>query len=486
MEKTKYIVVLLLTACLSACNNWLDVKPQGQVEEENMFDEEAGFLQVLTGTYTLLNASAAYGEELTIGFVDEIVHYWNERSKFYIADYKDAEVVSRLDATWRQMYKAIANVNLLLKNLEGKDKADFENYNLIKGEALGLRAYLHLDLLRLYGPVLKDGLNQTAIPYHEEFSNDLVDRMTAEKVLEKIERDLLEAYELLKEDPVRTYGRTSSSVSDNTDLAFRFRGIRMNYFAVCGTLARLYQLKNDPVKTLQYANEILEETELWKLLQRDDIVSDKPDLMFERELIWGVYDQKMEDKIIRQIKDNFAYTIDLPFKTFVYERSEVYGSPEDYRDARWWAEIKLSISYWILNKYNRIYGMASSVDGTKEDVTPWKKLLPMIRLSEIYYIAAEAQLETDPAESWRLINAVRESRGITPLPETIKTDKVLLKYQLIYEYQKEFWGEGKLFYLYKRLFHDMITRDGNIPASKALFELPIPEDEVTYLGNKNQ
>ena len=150
-----------------------------------MFDEEAGFLQVLTGTYTLLNASAAYGEELTIGFVDEIVHYWNERSKFYIADYKDAEVVSRLDATWRQMYKAIANVNLLLKNLEGKDKADFENYNLIKGEALGLRAYLHLDLLRLYGPVLKDGLNQTAIPYHEEFSNDLVDRMTAEKVLEK-------------------------------------------------------------------------------------------------------------------------------------------------------------------------------------------------------------------------------------------------------------------------------------------------------------
>ena len=56
---------------------------------------------------------------------------------FYIADYKDAEVVSRLDATWRQMYKAIANVNLLLKNLEGKDKADFENYNLIKGGSVG-------------------------------------------------------------------------------------------------------------------------------------------------------------------------------------------------------------------------------------------------------------------------------------------------------------------------------------------------------------
>lgn len=50
---------------------------------------------------------------------------------------------------------------------------------------------------------MKDGLEQKAIPYHEEFSNQIVKIMTAKEVLEKIEKDLLAAYTLLEEDPVK-------------------------------------------------------------------------------------------------------------------------------------------------------------------------------------------------------------------------------------------------------------------------------------------
>ena len=83
MRKIKYILGFCFLLLFTACNDWLDVKPLGQVEEEKMFEDEKGFLQTLTGTYTLLNAESAYGEELTLGMVDEIGHYWNERSKFY-------------------------------------------------------------------------------------------------------------------------------------------------------------------------------------------------------------------------------------------------------------------------------------------------------------------------------------------------------------------------------------------------------------------
>ena len=109
----------------------------------------------------------------------------------------------------------------------------------------------------------------------------------------------------------------------------------------------------------------------------------------------------------------------------------------------------------------------------------------MIRLSEMYYIAAEANLETNPAESYRLLNAVRESRNLNALPTSIEMDTGALHNQLIYECQKEYWGEGKLFYFNKRLFLNIQTREENIPASEAIYELPIPQDEIEFGDNNN-
>lgn len=72
-----------------------------------------------------------------------------------------------------------------------------------------------------------------------------------------------------------------------------------------------------------------------------------------------------------------------------------------------------------------------------------------MRLTEMYYIAAEANLENNAPEAYRLLNEVRVSRNLDPLPETLKNEPVALTKQLIYEYQKDTWGEGKLFYFYQ-------------------------------------
>lgn len=43
-------------------------------------------------------------------------------------------------------------------------------YKLIKGEALGLRAFCHLDLLRLYGPIPGKQTDKKILSYAREVS----------------------------------------------------------------------------------------------------------------------------------------------------------------------------------------------------------------------------------------------------------------------------------------------------------------------------
>ena len=461
MKRFFTIGLLLCGGLLTSCNHWLDLEPYGTVEADKMFEDEAGFIQTLTGSYLLVTDPAAYGYELTAGFPDEIVHYYNERSEFYNFNYESVDAEGRLEATWLQMYEAIANTNLLLQNLEGRNPDEFDHYNLILGEALGLRAYLHLDLLRLFGPVLRDGgMEREAIPYHEEFSNRTVQLMTAAEVLERIHRDLDSAYVLLADDPIKTYGRRETSVNAGVPqvngLAYSFRGCRMNYYAVCATLARVCMLEGDYANAARYANEVID-SEIFSLVQTEDVggAENEKNRMFERELVWALFDsQTGEDSHLGLLDQDRSYALDDAYRTYVYMDNHSYGSEEDFRYQYWFGYASELINSWYyVGKYGRII---------------------------------EANLETNPAEAYRLLNEVRASRNIpTTLPQTVENNADELMNQIVYECQKDFWGEGKLFYLYKRLFMNIRTNNENIPATRELFELPIPDDEIEFGDNNN-
>lgn len=492
MRKISLVCCVVCGMLFASCNDWLDLKPYGEVEADKMFETEQGYLQTLAGSYLLLTDPSAYGYELTAGFPDEIVHYWKKQSEFYEFDYTNMDVEGRLNATWAKMYEAIANTNLLLGYLENADPNDIEHYNWIKGESLGLRAYLHLDLLRLYGPVLQgDGMQQKSIPYHEEFSNQIVQLMTAEEVISRIQRDLDSAYVLLADDPIKVNGRDQAKDEFNGDddveteripgFAVTYRGSHMNYYAVCATLARLYQLKGDQQNALKYAMEVIDGgKDVFEFVRREDLAEGEPDRMFERELIWSVYDMQIKAHLADELKSS-EHSLDNLFMEYVYEDSRSYGSEEDYRENWWITEFNSSPAFWYVCKYDREFSLQD-----QSDVTPYRAAIPMIRLTEMYYIAAEANLETNPAESYRLLNAVRESRNIGALPTSIEQDANALREQLIYECQKEYWGEGKLFYFNKRLFLNIQTREENIPASEAIYELPIPDDEIEFGDNNNK
>lgn len=483
-----YYIIIGLTLSITSCNNWLDITPKGQIVDEDLFGKEIGYEEVLTGVYNTIAHQSAYGVELTVGFPEAMAQYWKTiTSAHALYDFTKFNLTTsnaenRLKSTWSKMYEAIAGLNLLLERLESQDTLSLEKYNLLKGEALGLRAYLHLDLLRLFGPVLKNDPNGLAIPYRKEFSNRIVKRMSAGEVMGYVEQDLLEAYALLQNDPIKTVGRYERYKAGG-EMAYYFRGIRMNYYAVAGTLARFYLLKNDKEKALSYANEVINANTIFKLLVKADLLT-KKDLMFQTELVFALYDRNIHYRMgpifyDGPAKENSKYTNDYALDAEPQLKTEIYvnkgsGSSADYRLQHLWKTVVATEELW---KYHR--------DITLEDSKqPYEPLLPMIRLTEMYYIAAEAQIGStaDNKASRDLLNTVRKSRNLPALPATLTSDSDILE-EIIAEIRKDSWGEGKLFYVYKRLNHDILTMGDPITASPRIFVMPYPTAETEFSNN---
>ena len=79
------------------------------------------------------------------------------------------------------------------------------------------------------------------------------------------------------------------------------------------------------------------------------------------------------------------------------------------------------------------------------------------------------------------LNDVRSTRDLTPL-ENVSDDATLLEY-LVREARKDFIGDGRMFFMYKRLFYPIYTVAGRtIQPSDNIFVLPIPDNEYEFAG----
>ena len=143
----KYILIGLLvciTGIFSGCHSWLDVQPEDQVTDGQLFSTESGFRTALNGIYVELSNNALYGGELSVDAVEILAQRYdfsgNTKSKFA--------------AVWEKAYSLIANCNKLLEYAEKNEEVlTGKMRKMIIGEAMALRAFLHFDMLRLFGPV---------------------------------------------------------------------------------------------------------------------------------------------------------------------------------------------------------------------------------------------------------------------------------------------------------------------------------------------
>lgn len=486
----KYIWFAIAILMLSSCKKWLDVKPVSQVSEEDLFKTPEGFEESLNGIYTRCSASELYGFELLGGFPEVLAQNYTLPGEDYQRyqqtanyNYKDVYFISRKDAVWNGLYHAIANCNLLLQNLETHgDVLSGDKLALIKAEALALRGYLHFDLLRLFAPSFKSNASAKAIPYVTDFSNKTTSISTVTEVLTKITADLEQAKQLIRPvDPILSASYVVGYPTDDVNyeeasqsLFLQNRRHRMNYYAICSELARAYLYQEKKTEALNNALEVITANKFpWtKTADFIDPDAQKKDRILYKELVFAWYIPAMKDTLnIHFNADLKSLFIEENAGNTVYETGGV--GAEDVRFKQWFKLVSGGSTFnrLQLQKYLR-----------DTDKNRHYLVAPAIRISELFYIAAECAYDVNPANALSYLNTVRFNRGMG-VPLTIANKDELIT-ELVKELRKEYYAEGQLFYMYKRLNRSIAGQlGGSIPASDKVFVLPLPDNEIEF-GNR--
>lgn len=495
----------LLVASTTSCSDWLDVKMEDQIMDNTLYAETAGFKVALNGVY--LDMIGLYGTDLSAGKIDVMAQYYNV-TEDYNHTYKiypgykfdDEEFESFRDNVWTKAYKLIANLNVLLEHCDEENSAlTPELYPIIKGEALALRAMLHLDMLRLFGPIYSDATaSQKCIPYQLSSSKDIQPLLPASEVVGHVITDLEEASKLLKDsDPIITEGVRNSLQNDNglDNDYLNYRQLRLNYYAAQALLARAYAWKGDKTKAYEIAkNNIIdkittEELEVFPWITREALeVEGKPDRLFSSEVFFAIYRtdrsnlyQTLFSSALHPKKSRLTI---VGTTTSDGKMGELYDDMFDWR-LEMWDDIEPSeeeVDEALANKttatnslYLRKYQDFES--GTSTDGTElYRYMVPLIRLSEVYLLAAEGASTREEALSY--INTIRSHRGCRNLEE----ENLDLQDAITKEFAREVIGEGQLFFYYKRHAMEEVFTGTNTEGPKSMvssnYVLPLPKSET--------
>ena len=461
---------MLLLCCITACNDWLEVAPQAEKEEAEMFEKEVGFRNVLIGAYIRMKSNNLYGEDLTYGSIEMLAQHWtntDDLGKYLKAyNYEQSVVETKINSFYGNLYKVIADVNGLLNNIDArKEMFEGNNFEIIKGEALAIRAFCHFDVLRLFGPIPTNLPEGTILPYVTTVSivpNRLV---SYNDFTTKLLADLDEAERCLEgNDPILTASIKELSTLEvaQDDNFLRDRQMRMNYYAVCALKARVQLWLGNKSEALKYAQKVIDAKDpngnaVFRLGSATDCANG--DLIFSSEHIFNLNVYNLSDFKISAA--NTFYTNSTALKYFWASETT------DIRRGKMWKEVY--DNYW----WTYYYYMTKYTQATNMPV--WaKNSIPLFRLAEMYLIAMECGSIQNAND---LYKEVCIARDITPV--TFGSTEELLE-TLILEYNREFYGEGQAFYAYKRLGRSKIFGTSTI-GSALIYVLPLPKAESLYI-----
>ena len=293
------------------------------------------------------------------------------------------------------------------------------------------------------------------------------------EVLAKIEKDLEEArglvqtydnqegYKLLMTKSYRFEGGDLV-----TDMFYASRGFRMSYIAITALQARVFSYAGESKKAYDAASEVINYTDdngekMFTFTANASFNTNpkmKDDLIFalsnSKEVeLFKAWDNMDEDGGMVSI-DYDDYTEILDENANDRRWNESGGMVEIHSDYDW---------YCVISKKYMDDASYTDLD---------KRIIPVIRLSEMHYIRGEYLAETDPASGALELETVATNRGCTA--GIFSYVSTLEEYQeaVLKDARKEFLGEGQLYYFYKKY--------NILPNSKANFIFPLPDNEMVY------
>ncbi len=503
---------MALAVSMSSCNDYLDVEPDTETDRNKLFTTESGFAEAMSGIYVNMISDALYGKNLTWYMLELIggnatCQYGDNANIMSFAFHPNANYYmeslrnSDIDPIWNEQYNTIANVNSVLGCIDDKkDVFEGEDYEVFKGELLGLRAFLHFDLMRLFADAYGSdsySAEKTYIPYVTGLTNNVFPVLTNDQVCELMLKDLEAAKKLLKSDPMYTLGSPSEYVCSAVSGAAYYRNaynipdwhnrrFHFNYFAAVATEARIYLWKGDKQKALECAKEVINAKDVTFTWVNPTLVSNvtssnqyvSRDRTFCTEQIFALNIKDLEDRM-----DGYLVQKENSFSGSLGNVEGFNADVFDYRTRQF--DLRFSYLKTIYSSSNSDFYITTKFckdNDYNNNYSPWSaNRMPLIRLSEMYYIAAEC--EPDLTQATAYLEAVRSHRGLQAYPLSIDS-RQQLQDEIEKEYYKETIGEGQTFYYNKRM-NQPVTGYGDFNTytiGPELFTFPIPDDENTYGG----
>lgn len=487
----RLLTYMMIASCaalsLTSCNKWLEATSSNQFPYEKMFDNKAGFYDAITGVYISLGSTSLYGKACTWYVNDNVAWpfvYSQTSVSYYMQRHIYTSSVCRtyFDGIWSAGYNTIANANMILRALE--EKADLipteEERNLMKGEMLAVRAYVHFDLLRMFGTMSWDeeGASRKALPYVTEFNREPVPQQTYERTAQLLLDDIAQALTLLENDPVTGRQREDFEEAVNSDAFWSNRTGHLNYYAVEALAARVNFWIGRHKEAASYAADVIENA-LGKGLvswinPEEQVVMDNynaRDWSFSCEHLFSLEVSSLSSWLI----SDYYSSITADFQTaesFITgvlfpSTDPVSGQIAGAEDVRGPA-----MQMRFVSTGYKSYKLYAS-DGY---YARFRNRIPMVRISEMYYILSYCDiLSGDNAGALSRLDEVRAHRGISQmLPAGADALAELEK-----ECYREFLGEGQLMYWLKYLsVKESLNPEFSLTASDLVF--PYPEEEIDY------
>lgn len=502
----KYLLLSAAALAAVSCESWLDVTPPSEIRAEAHYSSAEGFQQTLIGCYLAMGETDLYGENLTWHMVEILGRQYDARKNTAADDYdldrynykttKSTEVIEKV---WEKSYSVIANVNDALDHIDRrKDELDSVNYRIIKGELLAVRAYIHFDLIRLFGcsdlAGRTDLESRHTVPYLTSVDKDAAPQLTYAETLRRMIADLTEAARLLEIDPIRARYPESIYTEANVDKFYDYRYMHLNYFAVKVLLARVCMWEgSDENKhtALLAALEVIDDPAsvgiaggLTLRTFTDSAKAPTTEMCFPSEHIFALGVTDMAKKIASNLNREYSEQ-DRQYRTLCIKNSvaddlfEIKGA--GISDCRY-KQLYHNTNYWPegTKTPSKLYQQTSTGADYRH-----KDLMPLIRLPEMYYIAAECRIsgpDKDLGEARSLLQEVRKARAVYEELDA-DLDEAGLMAQLEKEYRKEFICEGVVFYFYKRLGYEKLPRQSDVMSGSkviddAVYMLPYPDFEI--------
>lgn len=385
---------------------------------------------------------------------------------------------------WLGLYGTIAQTNILIKNLAEKGSviADTSKRSVLKGEAYAMRAFCHFDLLRLFGQLPQNSTIKVSLPYAEVVSTSELPRYyDFDQFVLKIESDLNKAEKaLFQTDPIftETFTELNTIASGNEDDFMRFRQNRFNYWAVRALQARFYLYIGNTAKAYEIAKSILtangpDGNRLISLSGISDTQQEFLGMPTESLMMLNVHNimdyspSVLATGTERVLNSHLVQTTSRLATLFTGQNPTTNN-----RNTKVWGRLTAlsGTNYAVLRKYyhnSAQTGVTGPVNLTK------RQIIPLIRLSEMYLIVMETTNDLNEAntlwQQYMLSHEVQITNNTYPSLAAVKNGVVA-------EYSREFYGEGQLFYTYKRTnATSMLFRTGAITEANYVLPLPLTE-----------